>query len=237
MHVTDRIEELFILCRIKHEINSHNPKSHQTPWVSFNVTKTVKKNKWRDGDVLNGFKCVSQLTITRSLIHLNAPEESEREKGLIEQIPRPALLIRLISQLPGVNYHTHTSRCCSTYIIITVAGIENNLKIMIWGPPPATHARTYAYMIHTHVHTDTHITTASVPINIFCLNLPVYSQIPFPPQEPAVFEIDFIYLMMAVLMTLRTPLMVLQTPQHLRDEDWMRALWVRVGDIKEGRLK
>lgn len=81
--------------------------------------------------MLNGFKCVSRLTITRSLVHLNAPEEREREKGLIEQIPRPPLLIRLISQLPGVNYHTHTSRCCSTYIIITVAKIENNLKLMI----------------------------------------------------------------------------------------------------------
>lgn len=55
----------------------------------------------------------------------------EREKGLIEQIQRPALLIRLIFQLPGVNYHTHTSRCCSTYIIITVAQTENNLKLMI----------------------------------------------------------------------------------------------------------
>lgn len=74
---------------------------------------------------------MSQLTITRSLIHLNAPEERESEKGLIGQIQRPALLIRLISQLPGVNYHTHTSRCCSTYIIITVAKIENNLKLVI----------------------------------------------------------------------------------------------------------
>lgn len=85
--------------------------------------------------MLNGFKCVSQLTITRSLIHFNVPEERERERereeGLIEQTQRPALLIRPISQLPGVNYHTHTSRCCSTYIIITVAKIENNLKLLI----------------------------------------------------------------------------------------------------------
>ncbi len=173
--------------------------------------------------MLNGFKCVSQLTITRSLIHLNAPEEREREKGLIEQIQRPTLLIRLISQLPGVNYHTHTSRCCSTYIIITVAKIENNLKLMIWGlPPSASHTCTH---IPTHIWTNTHTCSHhnSYPINIFCLNLPVYSQIPLPPQEPAVFGIDFIYLMMAVLMTLRTWLMVSQTPQHLRNEDWMGA--------------
>lgn len=55
--------------------------------------------------------------------------EGERDgTGLIEQILCPALLIRLISQQPGVNYHTHTSCCCSTYIIITVAKIENNVK-------------------------------------------------------------------------------------------------------------
>lgn len=149
-----------------------------------------------------------------------------REEGLIEQIQRPALLIRLISQLPGVNYHTHTSRCCSTYIIITVAKIENNLKLMIWGLPPNDHTCTHVHM-YTRTHTRSHHN--SIPINIFCLNLPVYSQIPLPPQEPAVFGIDFIYLMMAVLMTLRTWLMVSQTPQHLRNEDWMRAWRVRGG--------
>lgn len=156
-----------------------------------------------------------------------------REKGLIEQIQHPALHIRLISQLPGVNYHTHTSRCCSTYIIITVAKIENNLKLMIWGLPPSTsHTCTH---IHIRTRTRTHINTHtcshhnSIPINIFCLNLPVYSQFPLPPQEPAVFGIDFIYLMMAVLMTLRTWLMVSQTLQHLRNEDWIGAWRVRGG--------
>lgn len=192
------------------------------------MTKTGKKNNWREGDVLNGFKCVSQLTITRSPIHLYAPEEREGEKGLIEQIQHPTLLIRLISQLPGVNYHTHTSRCCSTYIIITVAQIENNLKLMIWGLPPST-GRTCMH-IHTHTdvikHTHSH---HSIPINIFCLNLLVFSQIPLPPQEPAVFGIDFIYLMMAVLMTLRTWLVVSQTPQHLRNEDWMGAWRMKGG--------
>lgn len=42
------------------------------------MIKIAPKNKWRDGDVLNGFKCMSQLTVARSLIHLNAPEERGR---------------------------------------------------------------------------------------------------------------------------------------------------------------
>lgn len=162
-----------------------------------------------------------------------------REKGLIEQIQRPALLIRLISQLPGVNYHTHTSRCCSTYIIITVAKIENNLKLVIWGLPPST-SHTFTRMhIRTHIYVNAHARShhSSIPINIFCLNLPVYSQTPLPPQEPAVFGIDFIYLMMAVLMTLRTWLMVSQTPQHLRNEDWMGAWRVRGGWYWRGQIE
>lgn len=81
---------------------------------------------------------------------------------------------------------------------------------------------------HMRAHTHTHMLN-SIAINIFCLNVPVYSQIPLPPQEPAVFGIDFIYLMTAVLMTLRTRLMVSQTSQHLRDEDWMGAWRVKGG--------
>lgn len=89
------------------------------------------------------------------------------------------------------------------------------------------HMHTCAHArIFTHKHISHH---SGVAINIFCLNLWVYSQIPFPPQEPAVFGIDFIYLMTAVLMTLLTPLMVSQTPQHLRNEDWMGAWRVRGG--------
>lgn len=89
--------------------------------------------------------------------------ERERErKGLIEQIQCPALLIRLISQLPGVNYHTHTSCCCSTYIIITVAKIENNLKLTIWGLPLQTSRTCTCIHICTHIRTNAHafITTA-----------------------------------------------------------------------------
>lgn len=97
-----------------------------------------------------------------------------REKGLIEQIQCPALFIRLISQLPGVNYHTHTSRCCSTYIIITVAKIENNPKLMIWGP---SHAHTCACSSIKHAHTY-----HSPAINILWLNLP--RLFPKPPSSP-----------------------------------------------------
>lgn len=160
----------FCSCRIKQE----NPQQSQTSLLESPSIrqKTRRKNKWRDGDVLNGFKCVSQLTITRSLIHLNAPEERESEKGLIERIQRPALLIRLISQLPGVNYHTHTSRCCSTYIIITVAKIENNLKLMIWGFPPSSG--------HTYTHINTQITTPLPSI----ISAWTSQYIPKPPSLP-----------------------------------------------------
>lgn len=85
--------------------------------------------------------------------------------------------------------------------------------------------------LRTHIYMSAHTCShhSSIAINIICLNLPVYSQIPLPPQEPAVFGIDFIYLMTAVLMTLRTRLMVSQTPQHLRNEDWLGAWRVRGG--------
>lgn len=98
----------------------------------------------------------------------------EREKGLIEQIQRPALLIRLIFQLPGVNYHTHTSRCCSTYIIITVAQIENNLKLMIWGPPPSTSR------MHTHIRM--HITSQQYCHQYFLREPPCI--FPYPLHSP-----------------------------------------------------
>lgn len=150
-------------------------------------------------------------------------QRREKENGLIKQIHRPSLLIRLIFQLPGVNYHTYTSLCCSTYIIITVAKTENNLKLKIWGLPPQT-SHT-----HTYVTTQTYINhiTTKLPLIFPAWNLLVYSQIPFPPQEPAVFRIDFIYLMTPVLMTLLTLLMVSQTPQHLWNQDWMGAWRVR----------
>lgn len=138
--------------------------------------------------------------------------------------------------MPGVNYHTHTSRCCSTYIIITVAKIESNLKLVIWSRPPSTS--------HTHTHMETLTDNAytlykhtEFTISIFCLNPPIYSQIPHPPQEPAVFGIDFIYLMTAVLMTLCTWLMVSPTPQHLRNEDWMRAWRIMAGWYWRGHNK
>lgn len=86
--------------------------------------------------MLNGFKCVSQLT--NKVTDIFKCSRGERQRGgeggrnrLIEQIQRPALLIRLISLLPEVNYHTHTSCCCSTYIIITVARMENGPKLAI----------------------------------------------------------------------------------------------------------
>lgn len=98
--------------------------------------------------------------------------EGERDgTGLIEQILCPALLIRLISQQPGVNYHTHTSCCCSTYIIITVAKIENNVKPAIWGPTlPTSHA-------HICINIQSHI-------NIFRLSLSLCHQIQAPPGPP-----------------------------------------------------
>lgn len=126
---------------------------------------------------------------------------------LIEQIQRPALLIRLISLLPEVNYHTHTSCCCSTYIIITVARIENDPKLAIWGlPSPASHTgckhpllRTAKWLPHHH----------GALINIFYPTLKARSRNhPSPLRALAVFWIDFIYLMMAALMTLRTWLTV-----------------------------
>lgn len=124
----------------------------------------MKKNKWRDDDVLNGFKCVSQLTNKVTDIFKCSRGERQRGRGggrrnrLIEQIQRPALLIRLISLLPEVNYHTHTSCCCSTYIIITVARMENDPKLAIWGfPSPASHTgckhpllRTAKWLPHHH---------------------------------------------------------------------------------------
>lgn len=68
--------------------------------------------------MLNGFKRLPLSPITRSQMHLNAPEtrgrerkkecEREREAKLIEQFQCPALLIRFISQLPEVNHHTHS---------------------------------------------------------------------------------------------------------------------------------
>lgn len=96
--------------------------------------------------------------------------EGERDgTGLIEQILRPALLVRLISQQPGVNYHTHTSCCCSTYIIITVAKIENNVKPAIWGPTLATSHAHICINVRSHV-------------NIFRLSLSVCHQIQAPPR-------------------------------------------------------
>lgn len=159
-----------------------------------------------------------------------------REKGLIEQIQRPALLIRLISQLPGVNYHTHTSRCCSTYIIITVAKIENNLKLMIWSLPLSTsHTHAHVYM-NTHTHTCS--LHNNIPINIFCLNLPVYSQIPLPFPGASCFwdwfhlfndgcANDPSYMADGVIDT--------TTSTGLRI-GWGPGEW-GVGDIEEGRLK
>lgn len=95
-------------------------------------------------------------------------QRREKENGLIKQIHCPSLLIRLIFQLPGVNYHTHTSRCCSTYIIITMAKTENNLKLKIWGLPPTSHTCTPC--THTYTVYTQHIShcNGSV-INIFCL--------------------------------------------------------------------
>lgn len=152
------------------------------------MAKIGRRNKWRDGDVLNEFKCVAQLTITRSQIYVNAPEpegraregmwERERErKELIEQIQCPALLIRVISQLPGVNYHTHTSCCCSTYIIITVAKIENNLKLMTWGLlSPNNHTCKHSNMETYSIWTLHNI----ILVSIFCLSRLVYSWISPP---------------------------------------------------------
>ena len=108
------------------------------------------------------------------------------EKGLIEQIQRPALLIRPISQLPGVNYHTHTSRCCSTYIIITVAKIENNLKLVIWGPPPPTShtcAHTRTHVLYTNTHADTHVLTSQHHPHQYFLPEPP-GIFPDPPPSP-----------------------------------------------------
>lgn len=188
------------------------------------MTKTGRKNKWRDTDVLNGFKCVAVNHYKVTDTFKCSRGESEREKGLIKQIQHPALLIRLIFQLPGVNYHTHTSRCCSTYIIITVAKMENDLKLILWGlPPPKSR--------HTRKHASHH---NSVAINTLCLKLSVYSQSPFPPQEPAVFGNDFIYLMTAALMTLLTLLMVSQTPHYLRNEAWIRVWGERGAGGSEG---
>lgn len=132
---------------------------------------------------------------------------------LIEQIQRPALLIRLISLLPEVNYHTHTSCCCSTYIIITVARMENGPKLTIPGlPSPASHTGC------KHPLLQTGKVIASPPWRPHQYFLPEpFSAFPNPPPHmhththphvPAVFWIDFIYLMMAALMTLRTRLMV-----------------------------
>lgn len=88
--------------------------------------------------MLNGFKCVSQLTNKVTDIFKCSRGERQRGEGacggrnrLIEQIQRPALLIRLISLLPEVNYHTHTSCCCSTYIIITVARMESDPELAL----------------------------------------------------------------------------------------------------------
>lgn len=72
---------------------------------------------------------------------------------LIEQIQRPALLIRLISLLPEVNYHTHTSCCCSTYIIITVARMESEPELAIYGPPsPAPSSDRHGIASPPHPH-------------------------------------------------------------------------------------
>lgn len=88
---------------------------------------------------------------------------------------------------------------------------------------PRTHLHKYAITV-TRFHPD------SIPINICSPNLSVYFQphpspIPPFPHHPSLpmcqlfFWIGFIYLMMAVLMTLRTRLMVKQAPQHLTNED------------------
>ncbi len=158
-------------CWIKQEINSHNAKSNQTPWIPFNMTKKQGEKQ------MKGRWCAKWVQMCVAFNHYKVTDTFKcsggERKGLIEQIQRPALLIKLISQLPGVNYHTHTSRCCSTYIIITVAKIKNNLKLMIWGLPPLT--------CHTHSHTH------SIPINIFCLSLLVYSQTPAPSPGASCF--------------------------------------------------
>lgn len=80
---------------------------------------------------------------------------------------------------------------------------------------------------------STHMLTSQQHRHQYYLPEPpgIFPNLPLPPQEPAVFGIDFIYLMTAVLMTLRTWLMVSQAPQHLWNEDWMRAWRVRGGLI------
>lgn len=109
---------------------------------------------------------------------------------LIEQIQRPSLLIRLISLLPEVNYHTHTSCCCSTYIIITVARMENDPKLAIWGlhHRPATQAvNIYFYGPPSDCFTTT------TPSSIFSTQ-PSWHAPEFPPPRVCASRMDWFHL-------------------------------------------
>ena len=130
---------------------------------------------------------------------------------------------------------THTHLTLLFHLHHNYCGEDRDQSKAHMRPSTAKQPHVYAYVhiymdTHTnsHMHTHSHITTASP--SIFSAWTSRYiPKSPLPPQEPAVFGIDFIYLMMAVLMTPHTWLMVSQTPQQPRNEDWMGAWRVKGG--------